>query len=133
MSVPSPLHPQFIDIICSTVTVKKDIADDFNIYSHEFLKRTVWAGGCRMWWKEGSVSPDGKITAMYAGSVLHFKGMILALGIHYSTNVIIEILENLRGEDFEIEYKSKNRFRFMGNGFTAREESDGDLAYFLTK
>ncbi|CZR66722.1 related to monooxigenase [Phialocephala subalpina] len=101
----------------STVTVKKDIVDDFNIYSHEFLKRTVWAGGCRMWWKEGSVSPDGKITAMYAGSVLHFK----------------EILENLRGEDFEIEYKSKNRFRFMGNGFTAREESDGDLAYFLTK
>lgn len=72
------LHPQFIDIVCSAVKVKKDVVDDFNIYSHEFLKRTVWAGNCRMWWKDGSAAPDGNITAMYAGSVLHFKGMLLS-------------------------------------------------------
>lgn len=113
--------------------MKEEVVEEFNIYSREFLKRTVWAGNCRMWWKEGSVAPDGKITAMYAGSVLHFKGMLLSLTRHQFTDRAVEMLENIRGEDFDIEYRSKNRFRFMGNGFTEREETGGDLAFFLTK
>ena len=32
-----------------------------------------------------------------------------------------EILESFRTEDFDIEYRSVNRFRFMGNGRTLRE------------
>ncbi|KAF8849457.1 FAD/NAD(P)-binding domain-containing protein [Acephala macrosclerotiorum] len=88
----------------ATMVVKHQILDDFNISSHEFLRRTVWAGSCRMWWKEGSVAPDGKIIAMYAGSVLHFKG-----------------------ENFEIEYNSKNRFRFVGNGLSVENSYSGDI------
>lgn len=33
----------------------------------------------------------------------------------------IEILESFRTEDFDIEYGSANRFRFMGNGMTIRQ------------
>lgn len=54
---------------------------------------------------------------MYAGSVLHYK----------------EVLGEFRTEDFNIEYKSPNRFRFMGNGLTIRETAGGDLAYYVYK
>jgi hypothetical protein len=91
--------------------------DDYNVYSQEFLKRTVWTSGCRSWYKNGKV--DGKVTAMYAGSVLHYK----------------EILEEWRAEDFEFEYRSKNRFSFMGNGLTIREVRNGpggeDLGFYV--
>lgn len=32
-----------------------------------------------------------------------------------------EILETFRTEDFDIEYRSANRFRFMGSGRTLKE------------
>lgn len=54
------------------VCVRDDAVREYNIYSQEFLKRTVWSGGCRSWYKNGKV--DGKVTAMYAGSILHYKG-----------------------------------------------------------
>lgn len=45
------------------------------------------------------------------------------------------MLEEIRGEEFEIEYRSKNRFSFMGNGMTTYEVKDGigkvDLAYYM--
>jgi hypothetical protein len=43
------------------------------------------------------------------------------------------MLEHARGEDFEYEYRSENRFRFMGNGLTDREISGEDLAYYVYK
>ncbi|TKA66995.1 hypothetical protein B0A49_04490 [Cryomyces minteri] len=98
-----------------SVSVRSDAVDDYNVYSQEFLKRTVWTTGCRSWYKNGKV--DGKVTAMYAGSILHYK----------------EILDNIRGEDFEIDYNSKNRFRFMGNGMTQREERGDDLSFYVYK
>jgi hypothetical protein len=38
-----------------------------------------------------------------------------------------EILESFRTEDFEIEYGSVNRFRFMGNGMTLEEARGEEL------
>lgn len=55
-----------------SVCIKPDVVKEYNIYSQEFLKRTVWTGGCRSWYKNGRT--DGKVTAMYAGSILHYKG-----------------------------------------------------------
>jgi len=54
---------------------------------------------------------------MYAGSVMHFK----------------EILEEFRSEDFEFEYRSRNRFAFMGNGITMREAMGEDLAFYVKR
>jgi hypothetical protein len=87
------------------------------VYSQEFLKRMVWTSGCRSWFKNGKI--DGKVTAMYAGWVLHYK----------------EILEEFRTEDFDLEYWSNNKFSFMGNGLTLRETRNGlggnDLGFYL--
>ncbi|KAK7205720.1 hypothetical protein BZA70DRAFT_266842 [Myxozyma melibiosi] len=85
---------------------------DYNEYTQEFLKRTVWTSGCVSWYKK-----QGRVTAMYGGSILHYK----------------QILDNIRGEDFEIEYRSPNRFRFMGNGLTNAEVEGGDLATYINK
>jgi hypothetical protein len=93
--------------------VKADAIDDYNEYTQELLKRTVWTGNCRSWFKNGKA--DGRVSAMYAGSVIHFK----------------EMLEDFRTEDFEYEYLSKNRFRYMGIGTTRREANEEDLAWYM--
>ncbi|KAJ9361394.1 hypothetical protein C8Q69DRAFT_401042 [Paecilomyces variotii] len=98
-----------------SIQVRADATEEYNIYTQEFMKRTVWTGGCRSWYKNNQI--DGKVTAMYAGSILHYK----------------EILESFRTEDFIFEYRSRNRFQFMGNGLTVRETTGGDMAYYLQK
>jgi hypothetical protein len=99
-----------------TVSVRAEAVDDFNVYSQEFLKRTVWAGGCRTLYKNGRNM--GRMTGVYAGSVSHFKeGLEKALH---------------SGEHFEITWRSKNRFRCLGNG-TVEGDKDGagDLAFYM--
>lgn len=41
------------------------------------------------------------------------------------------MLEHPRFEDYDVSYRSKNRFEFMGNGFTEVEVEGGDLAWYL--
>lgn len=44
-----------------------------------------------------------------------------------------QMVKQIRPEDFEIRYRSRNRFRFMGNGFTAYElDPANDLSYYVT-
>lgn len=68
----------------------------------------------RSWYKNNRT--DGRVTATFAGSALLFQKMI----------------ENPRPEDFDIKYRSRNRFRFMGNGFTDYELDDNnDLSWYV--
>ncbi|OAG33842.1 hypothetical protein AYO21_12061 [Fonsecaea monophora] len=98
------------------VDVREDVSEEFNTYADEILQTTVWTGGCRSWFKNHTV--DGKVVAVWAGSGLAYY----------------EMLESLRPEDFNIHYRSRNRFRFMGNGTTKREgRPDEDLAWYLKK
>ncbi|KAH6886926.1 hypothetical protein B0T10DRAFT_461389 [Thelonectria olida] len=94
-----------------SVAVSSEATDDYNVYSQEFMKKTVWTSGCQSWYKNG----NGRVTAMYAGSILHYK----------------EILESFRSEDFHFEYNGRNRFSFMGNGLTIREVKGENLAFYL--
>lgn len=74
---------------------------------------SVWSAGCRSWYNRGQ--PGGKITAQYPGSLVHWR----------------LLLENPRFEDYKIEYRSRNRFEFMGNGFTLPEVAGEDVAWYL--
>lgn len=90
--------------------------EEYNVYTQEYLKRTVWSSGCKSWYKNGSV--DGKVTATYAGSVIHYK----------------ELIDSIRGEDFNFKYNGANRFKFMGNGKTQLEmDPDADLSFYVYK
>ncbi|KAJ5048596.1 hypothetical protein NUH16_007101 [Penicillium rubens] len=97
-----------------SIDVKKEAVEDYNVYCQEFLKRMVWSDECRSWYKNGKST--GHVTGVYPGSVLHFK----------------DCLENIGGEHFHIEYRSKNRFRFLGNGESVRDQHGaGDLAWYM--
>ncbi|GJC80053.1 FAD-binding monooxygenase moxY [Colletotrichum liriopes] len=79
--------------------------DDYFEHTTAFMPRTVFAGGCRSWYKQGEA--NGPVTGLYPGSRMHF----------------IRLLEHFRGEDWEYTYEDgrQNRFAYLGNGFTAPE------------
>lgn len=97
------------------MTPKAEAVADFNTYAQEFLKRTVWSDNCRSWYKNGKTS--GAVTGTYPGSMLHFK----------------EAIENIGPEHFDIVWNnSKNRFAWLGNGLSARDENGfGEMAYYM--
>ncbi|KAL1587357.1 hypothetical protein WHR41_03838 [Cladosporium halotolerans] len=98
------------------VLPKQEAVDEFNAYADEIMQTLVWSGGCQSWYKNNRV--DGKVTAVWAGSVIGYK----------------EMIDEIRPEDFDIVYRTRNRFRFMGNGRTRREyDPDADLAFYLHK
>ncbi|PSR83016.1 hypothetical protein BD289DRAFT_293034 [Coniella lustricola] len=98
------------------VDPKPEVVEELNAYGDEIMQTLVWSGGCRSWYKNHRV--DGRVTAVWPGSGLSYY----------------EMTHTLRPEDFEIVYRSKNRFRFMGNGRTKMEYSSGaDLAFYVYK
>jgi hypothetical protein len=96
------------------VTPKADKVRAFVRYSDAIHKTLVWTGACTSWYKRGR--KDGRVTALFGGSAHLFNRM----------------LSEIRGEDFDIVYRSENPFRFMGNGFTEWEmEKDVDLSWYV--
>ncbi|SMR57333.1 unnamed protein product [Zymoseptoria tritici ST99CH_3D1] len=96
------------------VVIKGDVLREFNDYSQAWLQRTAWSGSCRSWYKNHQ--EEGRVSAMYAGSILHYR----------------EMLRAFRTDDFEIEYlDGKNRFGFLGNGATEYEMKGVDLGFYL--
>ncbi|GAM38806.1 hypothetical protein TCE0_033r09844 [Talaromyces pinophilus] len=90
--------------------------EEFNSYSDQIHKTLTWTGSCRSWYKNNTV--DGRVTATFAGSALLFKRLI----------------EDLRPEDFDISFRSCNRFQFLGNGFVEYELQEGnDLAWYVER
>ncbi|KAH0432512.1 hypothetical protein CcaCcLH18_06419 [Colletotrichum camelliae] len=87
--------------------------DDFNEHITEFMKRTAWATPCRSWFKRGTV--DGRIVALHPGSRIHWFHM----------------MSHVRYEDWEYTYHSKNRFQYLGNGFSTKEGSGKDTTWYF--
>ena len=51
----------------------------------------------------------------------------------YQLTMLIEFLQKLRPEDFDVTYRSHNRFQFLGNGLTSLEVNGGDLAPYWSE
>jgi len=99
-----------------SIAPKQSATDEFVRYGDEIHKTLTWTGSCVSWYKNHR--RDGRVTATWPGSALLYKQMI----------------SELRPEDWEIEYYSRNRFRFMGNGFTLREQDEeADLAWYIER
>lgn len=93
--------------------VKVEAVDDFMEQKDLFMESTVWNTHCQSWYKNPK---SGKITALWPGSTLHY----------------METLAKPRFDDFDITYASKNRFAYLGNGFSQRELNPNiDLTYYL--
>ncbi|TVY67540.1 putative sterigmatocystin biosynthesis monooxygenase, partial [Lachnellula suecica] len=90
--------------------------DDFLAYSDAFFAKTVWTENCSSWANGGK--PGGRIHGHWPGSASHVN---LAR-------------KDPRWEDWEWSSKAEsgNRFAWLGNGWTAKEESgEGDLTPYL--
>ena len=101
---------EHIKSVCPT----QSATDQFVRYGDEIHKTLVWTGSCSSWYKNHRV--DGRVTATWPGSALLYR----------------EMIEEIRPEDFDIRYVSRNKFAFMGNGFTELEGKEGaDLAFYV--
>ncbi|PKY00472.1 FAD/NAD(P)-binding domain-containing protein [Aspergillus campestris IBT 28561] len=92
---------------------KREAVDDFITQKDLFMEQTVWNSNCKTWYK----SPvTGKVTALWPGSVLHY----------------IETMAKPRYDDYDVTYASKNRFAYLGNGFSQMEHRpDADTSYYI--
>ncbi|CZT52817.1 related to monooxigenase [Rhynchosporium secalis] len=90
--------------------------DDFTAYCDAFFPKTVWSERCSSWANGGR--PGGRIHGHWPGSASHVNFM----------------RRDPRWEDWEWTYKTQtgNRFAWMGNGWTVKEErEEGDLTGYL--
>lgn len=95
------------------VAPKEEAVKDFSEHIHELMKRTAWATPCRSWFKRGTI--DGPIVALHPGSRIHWFHM----------------LQNVRFEDWEYRYFTKNRFQYLGNGFSTKEGPGKDTTWYF--
>ncbi|KAF2166698.1 hypothetical protein M409DRAFT_66316 [Zasmidium cellare ATCC 36951] len=96
----------------SSFAPTQSAVDDFAEHRRKFLPRTAWTSPCRSWFKQGTT--DGE-PMMWPGSRLHF----------------FEAVRTPRWEDFEIRHVERNRFAYLGDGFTKREFDGRDLSWYL--
>ncbi|KAH8879256.1 FAD/NAD(P)-binding domain-containing protein [Thozetella sp. PMI_491] len=97
------------------ISPTQSAVDELAEHTQRFMPRTAWAGSCKSWFKDGEV--EGPVTALHPGSRIHFFHM----------------LENFRGEDWEYTYLGggRNRFRYLGNGFSTKEMDQDDSTSYL--
>ncbi|KAJ7771566.1 FAD/NAD-P-binding domain-containing protein, partial [Mycena metata] len=96
-----------------SIKVKDKAADDFNEHQELFMKRTAWVGTCSSWFKPKTGPNDTPM--LFPGNRVLF----------------IELLGNLRWEDWDYEYGyAGNRFGYLGNGFTRREKDGRDTTFY---
>lgn len=113
------LHKHFIQIIIKlqaenikSITPKLTVCREFKQHADLYVKRTAWSSNCSSWFKQGSV--DGPL-AIWPGSRLHY----------------LDVLKTPRYEDYDIIYRSANKFTYLGNGFSSKEFDGSDLSYYL--
>ncbi|KAG8157087.1 hypothetical protein KVR01_013077 [Diaporthe batatas] len=92
---------------------KLEAVNDFMQQKDAFMPSTVWDDNCLSWYKDPRTQ---KVTALWPGSTLHY----------------MEVLASPRYEDFEVRYASKNRFAYLGNGFSQTELNPHiDKTYYI--
>ncbi len=97
-----------------SIVPKSTAVDELLSYQNGLHKGFIWTDSCKSWFKRNRV--DGNPSALFAGSALLFRALV----------------SEIRGEDFEIEYRDENRWAFLGNGFTEYELMAGnDLAWYV--
>src|SRR5271170_8285663 len=88
-----------------SLDVKREVVKELNEHTQEYLKGTVFSAKCRSWYKGGKT--EGKVTAVWCGTAHHY----------------MRSLQRPRWEDFNMTYRTSNRFAYLGNGFTVEEFS----------
>lgn len=103
-------HIQEEDV--KSVTPKQEVIDQYAEHADLFNDRTVWNAPCRSWFKGNKV--DGRIM------------------LHPGTrNQYMMMMSKPRLQDYDFEYRSKNMWAWLGNGFSERDCNRKDLTWYL--
>lgn len=95
--------------------MKDDIVRAYNRYAVEGLKRCVWSKGCTAWYNKRN-GESTTVTAMYPGSVLHYKGgYCLREIIHVLTKQNISKLSALSTSTSAITRRIRSGISGMGS------------------
>ncbi|OBT89187.1 hypothetical protein VE02_01661 [Pseudogymnoascus sp. 03VT05] len=87
---------------------------DFTEHIDLFIQRTAWTTHCRSCrFKNGT--KDGPVVALHPGSRIHWFHM----------------LDDIRLEDWKWTGWNRNRFGYLGNGFSVKERSGRDLSWYF--
>lgn len=79
------------------IEVQQEAVDDIYAHFDEYHKTTVWQEECRSWFKDGKIKNR---IYLWPGSTIHF----------------LKSIKEPRMEDYNIRWRYKNRFAFLGNG-----------------
>ncbi|KAH7127336.1 cyclohexanone monooxygenase [Dactylonectria macrodidyma] len=100
-----------------SIEVKQGAVDDFVEHNNEWHVGSVWGAKCRNWYRRNG--SDTGIPYLWCGmSPSYFKTM-----------------KDVRFEDYDYEYKHKNRFSYLGNGkiqaeyYTGKDKLEGMTTY----
>ncbi|KAH6672045.1 putative sterigmatocystin biosynthesis monooxygenase stcW [Halenospora varia] len=91
-----------------SMDVKQEALDDIYTHFDEFHKTTVWQEECRSWFKDGKIKNR---IYLWPGSTIHF----------------LKTIKDPRFEDYNIRYRYKNRFAFLGNGEVKANTQKGNV------
>ncbi|GAA5988256.1 hypothetical protein JCM11641_002102, partial [Rhodosporidiobolus odoratus] len=110
---------QCLDKMCTeqykTIAVKQEAVRDWMEYTHSYFQGTVFSTKCRSWYKKGL--EEGPVIALWPASLTS----------------ALETIKNPRWEDFDFASASpqRNRFGWVGNGWSSLEADGGDTASYL--
>jgi hypothetical protein len=79
------------------IEVQQEALDEIYAHFDEFHKATVWKEECRSWFKDGKIKNR---IYLWPGPTIHF----------------LKSIKEPRMEDYNIRWRYKNRFAFLGNG-----------------
>ncbi|KAF7190309.1 putative sterigmatocystin biosynthesis monooxygenase stcW [Pseudocercospora fuligena] len=103
-------HIQEEDV--KSITPKQEVIDQYAEHADLFNDRTVYKAPCRSWFKGNKV--DGRIM------------------LHPGTrNQYMMLMSRPRLQDYDFEYRSKNMWNWLGNGFSERDYNGQDLTWYL--
>jgi hypothetical protein len=98
-----------------SMTPSAGAVKDFMEYVDSYFLRTVFGQKCKSWYKNGK--EEGRVVGLWPGSCLH----------------AVRTFEQPRWEDYGYVYleERRNRFGYLGNGWTEVEEHGGDTAFYM--
>jgi hypothetical protein len=99
----------------ASMDITEEAVNDFLEHKDKVMDEMVWSGGCHSWYKHGGI--DGPVIGPWCGSTWHFN----------------EALAVPRFEDYNLKFRHKNRFNYLGNGRTMREINGADMATHLSE
>jgi hypothetical protein len=106
-----------------SMEVKQEAVNDIYAHFDEFHKTTVWQEECRSWFKDGKMKNR---IYLWPGSVscrLRRHRIPFLIRSSLQTIHFLKSIKDPRFEDYDIHYRYKNRFAFLGNGSVKATES----------